>query len=398
MQTVQLKCGSCNNLMAIHVDHLGAQVHCPHCQSVVQTPTRSAFQIPEPEPVPAPAPLPVFNRDIRESIFDEPAKVDDLFGNEEPSVPKSELPYLNKRDPANDAAAAPERRAGDWLNGNDAASPKSQESPTAYSAHDAMTAGIQAVQNPGSVEGEDDLSKLGKPRSSHDSGMVSTILMIFLIPYAILTTMYIVYLLSIHHASQDPLGNFPDIDKGPAKPFRVKHDLDLSKSQITSLNQAISIGDLEMTPEKVVENEGQLVLHVRFRNLSKNLRFGPMSDYFLDSGKNGGMKRAGDLPYTFLINKRGLRIYGGYLEQPGKPRAGGLGENFDLVLGPGQAGNLMLVTLPSDSLKVRNMVDAKDPMLWRLQVRRGIVTHKAKDYTAFAVLGVSFTPSEIKKG
>src|SRR5262245_22864240 len=38
METVQIQCGSCRRLMAVQVEHLGSQVHCPHCQAIVQAP------------------------------------------------------------------------------------------------------------------------------------------------------------------------------------------------------------------------------------------------------------------------------------------------------------------------------------------------------------------------
>ena len=42
METVQMRCGNCNRMMAISVEHLGGQVHCPHCQAIVETPPRRA--------------------------------------------------------------------------------------------------------------------------------------------------------------------------------------------------------------------------------------------------------------------------------------------------------------------------------------------------------------------
>ena len=43
MEIIEIQCGSCNEMMAISVDHLGTQVHCPHCQAIVQAPPREAL-------------------------------------------------------------------------------------------------------------------------------------------------------------------------------------------------------------------------------------------------------------------------------------------------------------------------------------------------------------------
>src|SRR5437763_1257562 len=47
MQTVNFRCGHCNNLMAVGTEFLGQQVRCPHCQNVVVAPPAA--------PAPAPA-------------------------------------------------------------------------------------------------------------------------------------------------------------------------------------------------------------------------------------------------------------------------------------------------------------------------------------------------------
>jgi phage FluMu protein Com len=49
METVQLQCGNCKKLMAIGVEHLGEQVQCPHCKSVVQTPAPAQPSAPDPD-------------------------------------------------------------------------------------------------------------------------------------------------------------------------------------------------------------------------------------------------------------------------------------------------------------------------------------------------------------
>src|SRR5215471_17236419 len=87
METVTMQCGHCGQIMAISTEHLGSQVHCPHCQAIVQT------QI-EPPRTPCPAEpeiggLPGATES--DSIFGPPEPSDDLFGAEAPP-PKIEIP------------------------------------------------------------------------------------------------------------------------------------------------------------------------------------------------------------------------------------------------------------------------------------------------------------------
>ena len=55
MQTVNFRCGHCNNLMAVGPEFLGQQVRCPHCQNVVVAPTARPGPAPAPAPPPAPS-------------------------------------------------------------------------------------------------------------------------------------------------------------------------------------------------------------------------------------------------------------------------------------------------------------------------------------------------------
>src|SRR5262245_4158975 len=85
-------------MMAISVEHLGAQVQCPHCAAVVQTPPRSALgPLPGPDPqgaaVEPPQPqydAPSIHVPERESIFAEPEPSDDLFDHD--NSPKIQMP------------------------------------------------------------------------------------------------------------------------------------------------------------------------------------------------------------------------------------------------------------------------------------------------------------------
>jgi hypothetical protein len=95
VETVQLQCGSCMNMMAISSEHLGQQVQCPHCQSVVQTPPASAFGLAPPGPDPTySAPPPITATEQPESIFAEAEPSDDVF-DQSPRLPKVHMPEEN---------------------------------------------------------------------------------------------------------------------------------------------------------------------------------------------------------------------------------------------------------------------------------------------------------------
>src|SRR6516165_6383344 len=115
METVQLQCGHCKQLMAIAAEHMGGQVRCPHCKGVLQTPPPTLASDAAP---PAAAPMP--NRELqqRESIFAGAEASEVVVG--EQAAPKVELPPLLSSAPsvladeplaAEDSSPAPERDA-----------------------------------------------------------------------------------------------------------------------------------------------------------------------------------------------------------------------------------------------------------------------------------------------
>ena len=93
MQTVNFRCGHCNNLMAVSHDYLGQQVRCPTCQNVVLAPSSAPSPATAPAPTP-PAPEP-------ENLFPRIAENEDIFSSstqatdslfDEPARPLVELP------------------------------------------------------------------------------------------------------------------------------------------------------------------------------------------------------------------------------------------------------------------------------------------------------------------
>jgi hypothetical protein len=138
-----------------------------------------------------------------------------------------------------------------------------------------------------------------------------------------------------------------------------------------------------------------LVLHVRLRNISSDLSFYPTDPYF-----DRNPKQANDKPYT-LVDVGGRKYYGGLIEyatEPGTTERTWLAgqENDDKPLAPSESRETVLVARPGDGLfdAVRK---AKEPAVWRMQVRRGLVSYRGTDVPVSAVVGVSFTAADVQK-
>lgn len=383
MQTVQLQCGSCNNMMAIAVEHLGAQVQCPHCRAVVQTPAASAFGLappPGPDPAgaapppaynppaysppqpqynpypppsyPQPAEVPSIKPPERESIFSEPEPSDDLFdrGDDQPRVRMPE--------PAGVAT---------------------------YEEHVPQEPLEQADD-----EEPADLGAMDRVRAARQQSNLAPTLLVFLIPYAIFTTAFIAYLLYMW-PTVDVFEHLrdPNPKDGPKVMFLPKHDLPLSTRLKTKLNQPVQVGQVQITPLEVKKDGDGLVLSFKAKNLSDSVPFKPMDPTFFEEGK-GEAK-----PYTFLElqGKNDQRVYGGDLEfftVDGKEAPGNLGPGQEEII------HLSTTVRPRDQAAVRHLLTSNGPYLWRVQVRRGPVTFRGKPVSATAVVGVEFTAADIK--
>src|SRR5262245_32487187 len=273
-------------MMAISPEHQGAQVQCPHCQAVVQTPA------PTPQLAPA-ATEPLFSAPDaaeRDSIFGQPEPTEDLFGGGAANI---EIPKLEM--PAPLPSAVPE--------------------PTVTMQQDFQPLPAPAPLTEAIAEGPPaDLGTFVPPRRPPQPSNLAPILLIFLVPYAIFTTAFIGYLLYTW-PRDNPLRNLPDIGPKGQPRYQVKHDYDLDPSMKTALGQPIRVGAVEITPLKVRHTpENDLVLVFRAKNVSTNQIFNPIADEYMKFSRKT-MDRA--MPYTFLerLHRDQLaRSYGGNLE------------------------------------------------------------------------------------
>jgi hypothetical protein len=370
METVQLQCGHCKKIMAISVEHLGGRVHCPHCKGVVQTPPRTPAPAPPPPPEPAalePAAMepvvPDMRLQDRESIFAASSDSTDVVLGES-ARPRVEMPSEEVVEPIADE-------------------PEPEPDP------------------------DTELPKF-KPRPVYDRGVFTMYALIFLVPYAILSTLAILYLLFMQGNRTHPLDMLPDPAPDPKKQgapkqvSRIDHKYPLADHQRTTLGHAIQVGkdgDLLVTPEHVqLTDLGDLRLILRAKNTSKNTVFTPINEAYVRQRKETTF-----LPYSFLETKsRGVEnLYNSYLEFHKGPK--GDEEGGPESLAPREETFIVLTTDESyrkPHIAAIEKAKADESFTWRVQLRRGLVKWHGKDVSTTAVIGVDFTRAQIeeKKG
>lgn len=355
METVQLQCGNCKKRMAIRPEYLGGQVQCPHCKSVVQTPAPQKA-----EPASSPPEAPNLEVPERESIWLEQDTGDAVIGDSPP--PRVEMPTPD-----------PE--------------PESLHDPLAQTSPPPSDTGLPTF----------------KPRPVVDKGLIALMALIFLVPYAIFTTIFLLYviLFGSSRGANDPLEYLrdPAPTKGGAQKAtrrEPKHDLPLSARLRTTVGQPIQAGELLVTPTRIrMTDEGDLQLVMRAKNTSANTKFEPIHLSFVKFDFN---KRE-NKPYSFVEPKGGgsANIYGLDPRFHHDPEAKDEGVGM-APLKPNEEVTITLTTYEQfRTPHVANLVKSNEECLWRVQVRRGFVRVDRKDVSATMVIGVDFTPGEIEK-
>jgi hypothetical protein len=376
VETIELQCGSCGQMMSISAAHLGSQVQCPHCQAVVQTPGPAGQLGTSANPTPQ---FSVPEAGERESIFGHPEATDDLF---DAAPPRIEMP-----PPERSPEAAPSRPA-----------PVSTYEPTVSMEPAPVQSSLRhndsrAAHASAFEDAAGDAIAPIVPRNVPRRSSLAPILLIFLIPYSICTTFFIGYLLWVHNQHEHPLKMLPDPTKEGAPRVRIIHDAALPADMKVGLGQTLRIGAIEITPQEVKRiGTGDLVLVFKARNVSDDQTFTPIADQWL---RYSGRSMTEPKPYTFLERQRTekQRIYGGSLEW-----VRGAGAGKKLVggeLNPGEEAIVRLTTEDKYRQVVPNMVSASERLLWRIQVRRGLVPFEGKMVSATAIVGVDFTSREI---
>ena len=266
-------------------------------------------------------------------------------------------------------------------------------------------------------------------------------LLVVLIPYSIVVTAWAILFTVLYFNRQPPIHELEmllDLGNPPAKRVgasptpvlsvrsydRVKADAPLPAHLVTALGKTIRVGDLEVTPVSVEQKRvlfkdrtgrhqsemaqhESLVLSLQLKNVSKDVEFRPTDVYFDHKWKDGN-NPPNIMPYTYLeVPSTGKRYCGPFKWDPVKnrklpPHAAGSEEYIEgqeqdnKVLQPGEEVKTAILTDPDDQVpnELRNY---SGKLLWRLQLRRGLVIYKEREFPVAAVIGVRFDKAEIVK-
>jgi hypothetical protein len=99
------------------------------------------------------------------------------------------------------------------------------------------------------------------------------------------------------------------------------------------------------------------------------------------------------MPYTFLetAKRDRSRVYGGKWQTVQGDEASGE------RLGPGESTTVQLTTDSWDRDPVARLKNYQGRLLWRVQVRRGLVPYKGEEVSTTAVVGVEFDSVAIQQ-
>jgi hypothetical protein len=249
------------------------------------------------------------------------------------------------------------------------------------------------------------------------SGLFLALVIIPLISYSILAT--IAVLILYLRPPQPSLDFLPDIDgdlrgakhqkRSALRYERLDPDSPLPDRLRVALGRSLRLGDVEVTPERVAlqrvkvrhpdlsvsEMPGEsLVLYLRFKNASADVIFSPTDPYFDRLHKSSQDSK----PYMFL-EIAGQRYYGGALPwSPGvrlEERPIIEGQVFQL-LQPGEQLSTLVCTDPDAEIG-KALSGFRGELVWRVQLRRGLVRASEREVPATAVIGVQFASADIER-
>jgi hypothetical protein len=454
MQTVNFQCGHCGKLMAVAADFLGQQVRCPHCQQVVVAPSPAPAPAPfslEPgapqvlPPGPAgPGPdEPLFkslSTGDAEDIFSNPASSDDLFGRAD--APRLEMPHEPAPAPA-PAPGTPTEELSYTAPADGSGALPVESTFLTNQAPEGVLAGVGTALTDTPVSAPETeavlpSAPLRRPRPSSGGGAFLPLVFIPLCLYAILATVAVVLLLmrqqqeqpSIFDRMPDINGDHPGVKKtGALIQFDKRRATGkLPEHLITDLGEPLTVGDLEVTPLRVERKRvairvagfdkaercaaDSLVLTLKLRNLAGDYRFTPLDNFF-----DRRWQEQGTPPLT-ILQVGDHFCFGGPAEwfPRGDARhrrewVEGRKDTDPEGLGPGKEMTSFVCTdggKESPSACARLLFGLNEegkqvkapyqgPLLWRVHVRRGLVSWRGKQVPATAVIGVRFSSTAYQR-
>jgi hypothetical protein len=265
-------------------------------------------------------------------------------------------------------------------------------------------------------------ARRGDRAASPGGGGISKALFFGVAGYALIMTLAAAYGLFIKSGEKvdpghplstipDTLGEFDPASRKKVSLYRPSLDGELPASQMAELGGRIAIGQLEIEPLKVelrpltIVSEGlgekrkeqlrkAVVLHLRIKNTSSDLNICPMDPAFTRK-VHGDAKQLGT---RLVVGKQ--TFYGGAIDWPftgGKVKRKYEAEQEQdaLPLKPAESRDYVVFT-DADPQIVKAVSEAGEAMLWRVQVRRGVIDFQGKETPVTAIIGVEFTSADVK--
>jgi hypothetical protein len=408
--------------MGITEDFLGKQMRCPHCQTIQLLPMINAAGSAEAPPAPVQAVEP--DTDIMNFKYQSP---------ESPAT--EELPREILSFPI--GGKSQETSAEEYA---------SVSAPVEGKDSNEVTTDFFASENTGATQSESAApapwdnapsitGEAARKRPVASKSMAMPIIFFSLLSYSVMATAILILVLVRMKTAGPlhPLEYIPDVDGDNPGAKRTKirfnHDKETTQTIVpahlrTKIGVAIRVGELEVTPLAVEKatvavlvsgfsksepcKGDSLVLRLKLKNVSKDQTFSPLDYYFNRKWKE---KSRNSYPPPFTLVQFGTEkpeksFFGGPAnwlplalagsKKSQSPRETVEDENLDKILEPGDEMTAFLCTDGDDS-SAQEILNHQGPMLWRLQVRRGLVSVGAKEIPATAVIGVEFGASDVKQ-
>lgn len=212
-------------------------------------------------------------------------------------------------------------------------------------------------------------------------------------------------------------------------PWGIRPKLDVPPKLRVKLGESLILGDrligdqLQVKPlaaelrKVMIYTEGfprpdpspaeTLVLHLELKNVSSDVAFYPLDSYF---NRRFSSKFEENVPFTYL-EKGNKRFYGGAAKFRTKRDPGeslelyGVDDDLDKKLPqhtekelmPGEKFRTFVACNADDSEVAEALANYDGPLLYRIRLRRGLVTFKEQEVSASVVVGVEFTGKDVMR-
>ena len=256
-------------------------------------------------------------------------------------------------------------------------------------------------------------------------GGAGNVLLFIAIGYAVLVTGLAAWALFIKPDKAPPghplelipdnFGEFDPAQRKKVSQYRFNVDGDLPAAQRAALGATVTVGQLEVTPVKVERRQlviekqlvkggkeaestkaEALVLTVSIKNTS-DLTFHPMDPAFTRRA-NEGKK---DYPITRVVVDKKRFYSGGTIDWPIDPnkfqRVYETQQVHDAIpLRPGETREYVVFTDAKNPQVLRAVAEAREPVQWRVEVRRAPAEVNGKEVPVTAIVGVDFRPGDVR--